>query len=475
MSKADLLALVPLLVLAAGVVGVLLALSFGRLRRAAFGVACVALAVALGLTCSALRFAPHAVPPLLVVDGFGLFFMVLVLAGALGILILSDDYFHGCAGPAGAYAGLLLLASLGACVLATSDHLVAFFLGIELLGIPLYAMIAYRRENRNSLEAGIKYLVLAGVGSALLLMGMSLLYAASGSLRFAGLFAAVGAAANPVWVRGGLALTMAGLTIKLALAPMHMWTADVYQGAPMPVAGFLATVSKGSVLVLLLRYLMLSSGGEGLAGGAIAFLAVASMFTGNLLALRQVNLKRMLAYSSIAHLGYLLIAVRTAGPLASAAAGFYLAGYFAATVAAFGALGVLRSGAREVQTLSEVRGLAWRRPGVAAVLVVALLSLAGIPLTAGFFGKFYLLLAGVGSRQCVLVVSLAINSAIGLCYYLRVIPVVLAGRGSGLPVPAEPIAPGSVLVLAVSTLVLLVLGIYPAPLIAWIVRLTGML
>ena len=468
MNHTDLLALAPLLALATGVVGLLLVLSFNWLRRAAFLVALVALAAALGLIYPALQSAPHAVAPLLVVDGFGLFFMALILLGALGILILSNDYFHGWTEPTGEYTGLLLLSTLGACVLVTANHLIAFFLGIELLGIPLYAMIAYQREYRNSLEAGIKYLVLAGVGSALFLMGMALLYAATGSLRFSDLFA-VGSA-NPVWVCGGAALTLAGLAFKLALAPMHMWTADVYQGAPMPVSGFLATVSKGSVLVLLLRYLTLAAGGA-LAAGAITFLAVASMLAGNLLALRQVNLKRMLAYSSVAHMGYLLIAVRAAGFLASTVAGFYLAGYFAATMAAFGALGVLRSGAGEAQTLSDLRGLAWRRPGVAAVLVVALLSLAGIPLTAGFFGKFYLLLAGVESGQWVLVVTLAVNSAIGLCYYLRVIPVVLAGRGRGSV--AGPVAAGSALVLTFSTLILLVLGVYPAPLIAWIMRLAA--
>ncbi len=469
----DFLALSPLLALAAGVTGTLLTLAVGCSRRVVFRVAITALAIALGLMAPAWSVAPHSIQPLFVMDGLGLFFTMLILAGALAVMVLSADYFRGVPGPAGEYACLLLIAALGGCVVSTAAHMASLFLGMELIGIPLYALIAYRRDDRNGLEAGIKYLVLAGMGSALLLMGLALLYAATGSLQISGLFSS-GADAEPVWMYGGLALTLAGLAFKLALAPLHMWTADVYQGAPMPVTAFIATVAKGSVLAFLLRYLTLSAGGAELAAGALTFLAALSMTAGNLLALRQTNLKRMLAYSSIAHLGYLMIVVPAAPPLATASAGFYLVAYFAAMLAAFGALGMLSSPEAEAQNLADLRGLAWRRPGLAGVLIVAMLSLAGIPPTAGFFGKLYVLLAGVDSGQWLLVVVLVVNSVIGLCYYLRLIPVILAGRAMARPARDFSSAWGSAAVLIVLTLLLIVLGLYPGPLMAWLSRLAGL-
>ena len=209
---------------------------------------------------------------------------------------------------------------------------------------------------------------------------------------------------------------------KLSLAPFHMWVADVFEGSPAPVAGFIATVSKGSVFALILRYftiLDIHSAHSLLL--VFTIIAMVSMFVGNLLALAQRNVKRMLAYSSIAHMGYLLVAFLASGPSAPVAVTFYLVAYFITTLIAFGTISALSENARDAADLDDYRGLAWRRPWLAAGFTISLLSLAGIPLTAGFIGKFYVVMAGAESGLWMLIGALVINSIIGLFYYLRVV------------------------------------------------------
>jgi len=287
-------------------------------------------------------------------------------------------------------------------------------------------------------------------------------------------FGALGAlaargAAGGAFVLAGVALILVGVGFKLALVPFHMWTPDVYQGAPAPVAAFVATVSKGAMLALLLRYFVATGSYRSpTVLLALSAIAVASILAGNLLGLLQDNVKRILAYSSIAHLGYLLVAFIAAGALAIEAVSYYLVAYFVMMLGAFGVVGLLSPGGSQPDTekLADYRGLFWRRPWVAGVFTAMLLSLAGIPLTMGFVAKFYVVTAGVGAQLWLLVVILVVGSAIGLFYYLRIIAAMCerAPESGAIRLPALSGAGGWTL--AVLTVVLLWLGIAPAPLIA---------
>jgi len=244
-----------------------------------------------------------------------------------------------------------------------------------------------------------------------------------------------------------------------------MWTPDVYEGAPAPVTAFIATVSKGAVFALVLRYFSrVDLHAHGSLFVILTITASASMFAGNLLALLQQNVKRILAYSSISHIGYLLVTLLASGPLAMSAAAFYLAAYFVTTLGAFGVVTVLSSKDRDADRMDDYTGLAWRRPWLAGVFTAMLLSLAGIPLTAGFVGKFYVVASGMGSALWLLVMVLVINSAIGLFYYLRIIAAVFAHPEKEIAARPEQSRSGSA-VLAGLTLSLIWLGVYPGPVI----------
>jgi NADH-quinone oxidoreductase subunit N len=274
-------------------------------------------------------------------------------------------------------------------------------------------------------------------------------------------------------------LLIVGLGFKLAIVPFHMWAPDVYEGAPAPVAAFIATVSKGGVFVLLMRLLSQINVQEHSSLVAVlSVITIASMFGGNLLALLQRNVKRILAYSSIAHLGYLLVAFLAGGEVAITAATFYLVAYFITSLNAFGVVSVMSDAGHEADDRDDYRGLFWRRPGLAAVFTAALLSLVGIPLTAGFVGKFYVVTAGAGADLWWLVLALVMSSAIGLYYYLRIIvemflqPVIEETDSHAFGRP--PLA-GSY-VLAVLLLMLVWLGVYPEPLLETIQRaISGLL
>jgi NADH-quinone oxidoreductase subunit N len=356
-------------------------------------------------------------------------------------------------------------------VLVASRHFASFFLGLEILSISLYALTGYLRHNDRSTEAAVKYLILAALSSAFILFGMALIYAETGSLDFARI---ASRAADPVQslpFTAGFALIITGLGFKLAVVPFHLWTPDVYEGAPAPVTAFIASVSKGSVFALVLRFF---AGIDPAANQALflifAIVAVASMFAGNLLALLQVNVKRILAYSSISHIGYLLVTLLASGPQRLSASAFYLAAYFVTTLGALGVVTVLSGKEGDADSMAEYTGLAARRPWLAAVFTVMLFSLAGIPLTAGFVGKFYVVAAGIGSALWLLVVALAINSAIGLFYYLRILAAVYAKPSA--PAPADtPLSRSGIAVLSGLTVILIWLGVYPAPVIVLIEKM----
>jgi NADH-quinone oxidoreductase subunit N len=471
-TRSDLIALLPLIALAATAVLVMLLAAFHDKPQAALWLTLLGLAVAGAALPLAARVGPLEVTPLFIIDDYALLFMALIFAATFAIAVLCYSYFGARESAHQPVYILLLLGALGGAALVASSHFASFFLGLELLSVSLFALIAYSRHAEHGIEAGIKYLVLAGFSSSFLAFGMALIYARLGTMQFEEIGTIVAASHRfDAYLLAGVALILVGIGFKLAVVPFHMWTPDVYEGAPAPVAAFVATVSKGAALALLLRYFIAVGGHRSASiSAALAAIAIASILVGNLLALLQNNVKRILAYSSISQLGYMLVAFLAVGALAVEAVAYYLAAYFVAMIAAFGVVAVLSEhrADRDNDDLANYRGLFWTRPWLAAVFTAMLLSLAGIPLTMGFIGKFYVVAAGIDASLWMLVVVLVIGSVIGLFYYLRIIAVMCAFPEAP-PVRAAsgamPVAIESRIVLAGLTVLLVVLGVYPATLI----------
>ncbi len=428
MTEQQLMALLPFMVLAAASIVIILLIAFRQghtvIQVTGFLLMCLVI-FAMWYVRGVL---PQTIMPLLIVDGFGALFTGLIVFCVLIVGLFSYIYFEEREENPREYYILIFLSTLGAAILTISRHFMSFFIGLELLSISLYALIAYLRTRNNAIEAGIKYLVLAALTSAFLLFGMALIYMETGSMDFAVIAQRLGAAGKPSPLfLTGFGVMMVAVGFKLALVPFHLWAADVYQGAPSPVASFIATVSKVGVFAALLRFSqelhLQNNNGVMMLISAVAIL---SMISGNILALRQQNLKRLLAYSSIAHFGYLLVAFLPGNSTGVEAAVFYLTAYAITILAAFGIIILLSTSEKDADSLSLYRGLFWEKPFMAIVLTVALLSLAGIPLTAGFIGKFYVLTAGVGQHAWLPVIVLVITSVIGLYYYLRIISTLFA-------------------------------------------------
>lgn len=430
MTSAELAALAPLITLGGGATLVMLQIALKRSPRLTRISSVLVLLAALAACIWCDSGGERSVTPLLLADDLAVLFTALFCAAAAICVLLSRDYLPGLSDEGDEYYLLLLLATLGGGVLAYASHVASLVLGLELMSVSLYALIAYPARAAPAAEAATKYMVLSGGASATMLFGFALLYAMAGSLEFAALGAALPAVNEaPMLPAIAAVLIVSGLCFKLSVAPFHLWTPDVYEGSPSPVTAFLATVAKAAPFVALLR-LVFAAGLLDLAGvvEVLALLAVLSMLVGNLLALLQDNVKRILAYSSIAHMGYaLLIFTVAADPahraLAGEAGAFYLLAYVPTTLAAFSLLSLLNAGGdgEDRAAIGELDGLFWRQPLLAVLLVVALLSLAGIPLTAGFIGKFYLFAVAVEGSHWVLLAALVTGSAIGIYYYLRMV------------------------------------------------------
>jgi NADH-quinone oxidoreductase subunit N len=474
MTLGDLVTLLPLIVVAAASIATLLVVAFNRNHEITVAITLSGLALAFISLLVISDKVPRQITPLLIIDSYALFYLGLLFAASFVVVLLSYGYLAG--GPdedkleenPEEFYLLLLLATLGAAVLVVSSHFVSFFLGLETLSVGLYVLIAYLRSSERSIEAGIKYLILAAVSSAFLLFGMALVYAELGTMELAQM-ALLSSGNNQAIFLTGLAMIIIGVGFKLAVVPFHMWTPDIYEGAPAPVTAFVATVSKGAMFALLLRYFTeMRFQASGSLFLVLTLIAIASMFVGNLLALMQNNVKRILAYSSIAHLGYLLVALLAGGSMGATAVTFYLVAYFVTILSAFGVITVLSGQKRDVDAMDDYRGLFWRRPWLASVLTAAMLSLAGIPLTVGFVGKFYILASGVGSALWLLVITMLVNSAISLYYYLRIVVALYrnADRERSVAVPSLSLAGSAAL--AGLTLLLVWLGVYPTLLIRMI-------
>jgi NADH-quinone oxidoreductase subunit N len=470
MSSAAFLTLLPVVIPGLTAVLAMLLIAF---YRSHFATALLTLA-GIGLSLATLPLVMPAEPrmatPLLMLDSSAAVYMALLLMATGVTVLFSYRYLARYAGNREEYYLLLLLATVGASVMTVANHFAAFFLGLEILSVSLYALIAYPHASAGQVEAGLKYLILAAVSSAFLIFGMALLYAGTGALDFTRIGRLLG---NPIPGEGGILLltgvgmVVVGMGFKLAVVPFHLWTPDVYQGAPAPVAGFVATVSKGAMVAFMVRFfapLSLQPGDS--IYWMFAFVAVASMVVGNLLALLQTNLKRILAYSSIAHLGYIMVAFLSGSPLARPAVAFYLLAYVLTSLGAFGVISVLSSPEKEAQNIADFKGLFWKRPWLGLTFAAMLFSLAGIPLTAGFVGKFYLVASAVEASRMGLVIVLVLTSTIGLFYYLRIIAAMFVHLPEpGLPDGLPPVAPMGGVVLATIMLMLFWLGIAPSSVI----------
>ena len=475
MNTGQLMALMPILMLSLTAVVLMIQASIKRDQGLAWWITAIGFLLTLWGAGYAREFT-QPVTMLLMVDDWGLFFTTLILVASLVTLILSKDSFSPEGERKEEYYLLLVLSVLGAVVLIQSSHMASLLLGMELMGVALYGMIAFPEKGELPLEAAIKYLVLSACASAMLLFGFALIYAATGDLSYGGMGAKAAAAFSqePLVLMAGSAMVLAGLGFKLSVVPFHMWTPDVYQGAPTPVTGFLATVSKGAVFVALTRFYL-----DGQLYQydslimALSVVAMASMLVGNWLALRQDNIKRLLAYSSIAHCGYLLIVLialaaaqsTMSSELIGQAITFYLAAYIVTTLAAFTVIANLAGEDDSKSMLSAFEGLFWRNPVQASALTVAMLSFAGIPLTAGFIGKFYLIMLSIQSQLWVLLGALVLGSAIAIYYYLRIIFAMSKTSGTMIKTESRAALGAQDIVAALLLLLVLALGSWPQPFI----------
>lgn len=416
------------------------------------------------------------VAPYLIVDRFTLFFsFVLCLGGGLAAL-LAGGYLTEHKIDRTEFFPLIMFSTVGAQALAAAGDLVSLFVALETMSLGVYAMIGLRRKSPRATEAALKYFLLGSFAAALLLFGGALLYGVTGHTDLVGIGQKLGelgqaeSARDTVTVLIALVLTLAGLAFKVSAVPFHMWTPDAYEGAPTPTTGYMAAAVKTAAFAVLLRVLLVSFGDERLMSwGAgwppvLAMMAVLSMTVANVVAGRQESVKRMLAYSSIAHAGYALVGVVAAmrAPDAEASVLFYMLTYTVSTVGAFGALILCGRYGAEAISYEDLAGVGKRHPAAALAFTFFLLSLAGAPPTAGFFGKLYIFKVAISSELYVLTVIGLINSVIGMYYYLRVIVYMyMREPAPGAPI-AVPMRSGYVATaLVIAALLVLALGIAP--------------
>ncbi len=410
---------------------------------------------------------------LFVIDKFAQFNMVIIFICALACCTLSYAYLAKFKDNKDELYLLMLLSTTGAILMVCAQNMASFFVSLELLSVPLYGLLSYTFLRSRSLESGLKYLVLSASASATLLMGMAFIYAQVGSLSFKLISLELPNTFESPLLILGTALMLFGIAFKLSAAPFHIWTPDVYEGAPAPIATYLASVTKVAMMALAIRFLLDT---KLLALPSVQMLimvmATLSILVGNLLALRQTNLKRLLGYSSIAHMGYVLIVVVSIGIGAANVSTMYMAIYAFTSIGAFGVVTLMSSPYRLVSDASELvhyQGLFWRRPVLTAVMTIMMLSLAGIPLTAGFITKLYAIFAAVQGAQWFLVAMIILGSSIGLFYYLRVMLTLFKRPKAYIEFDVSgqwAVRTGGIMVIAV-TAIIVFFGVLPSTLIEW--------
>ncbi len=436
----------PVIALSAGLCVVLIVglLTRGPRQRTAVSIVTLATLAVAGARCIVQwTDAPTAlVAGALRVDDLGLAATMIAIFAAAFVVPLSwrEDAFERPVGPAGhaEFQALLLASVLGMTLLAQAQNLITVFVGLELLSVPLYVMCGSALRRRRSLESGLKYLIVGSLGSATLLYGLAFLYGGSASTDFQGIRDAVGGGlGDDPLILIGIGLAATGLAFKTSIAPFHQWTPDVYQGAPTPVTAFMAVATKAAAFTVFARFFLVALGpAADNWQPALAALAAISIVVGNIGALGQDSLKRLLGYSGIAQAGYMLVGLVAASAVGVNALVFYLGAYTLMNLAAFAVIVVRERETRFGDDIRAVQGLGRERPELAWPLTISMLALAGLPATAGFMGKLYLIEAAVGSSYTWLGVMIAIGTMISLAYYLRVVAAVWM-RPAAAPVPGE--------------------------------------
>ncbi len=465
---ANYIAILPELILCGlGILVMVLIPSAGREGQARLGYLSLAGIVA-ALVASALLWGNQgtALFGMVFQDAFGNFSRILLLFASGSIALIALPYLRREGILMGEFFCLLLFATAGMTFMATSADLVMTFLGLETLSIATYVLAGFRSKDLRSVESAWKYFILGAFSTAFMLYGIAFIYGTAGSTKYQAIAEAVSRDGGlPITFAVGVGLLVVGFGFKVAMAPFHVWAPDVYQGAPLPVTSHLAVGSKAAAFVALLRiFQQVFPGLEGDWNFVFWTGAVLTMAIGNIAALAQSNIKRMLAYSSVAHAGYLLVGMAAGNPLGAQGILFYLAAYAFMTIGALAVVQVLSRPGEAGIDLDDYKGIGFRFPFLSVSLSVFLISLAGIPATAGFMGKFFIFSAAVQERLYWLVVIAVLTSAIGLYYYLRVIVLMFMHEAESEP-PAPTLQPSLRAVIGLLILGTLVFGLYPAPLL----------
>lgn len=464
MTLASLMPVVPELVV---IVGAMTLLMLGVFRGdnstpLVEGGALLVLAVTLVLILMQLAAPVELFGGSIVVDAFARFFKVLILIGAAAALIMAAPFWRNHKLNRFEFSVLLLLSVAGMMVMVSARDLISLYLGIELMSLSLYVIAAIDRENIRSTEAGLKYFVLGALSSGMLLYGSSLIYGFTGTVSFAGIAAA--AKEPSLGLIFGIVFLFAGLAFKVSAVPFHMWTPDVYEGAPTPVTAFFAAAPKVAAIALFCRVAVTSF--PAIASQwqqIVVFVAIASMVLGAFAAIGQKNIKRLMAYSSIGHVGYALVGLAPGTATGISSVMIYMSIYLAMTLGTFACIIAMRRDGGQVEEIDQLSGLARTQPIMAFVLAALMFSLAGIPPLAGFFAKFYVFLAAIEGKFYTLAVIGVLASVVGAYYYLRIVKIMYIDEPAQqfLPMP-KPVAA----VLLLSSAFVILFFVYPGPLVA---------
>ncbi|AGI27259.1 NADH-quinone oxidoreductase chain N [Candidatus Portiera aleyrodidarum] len=409
---------------------------------------------------------PTLIYPLIIIDNYSLYYTFLILISALYCSIFSYTYLN----KNEEFYMLLICSTIGAILLVFSMHMATLFIGLELMSIALYGLIVYLRNDLKALESGIKYMVLSSMASCFLLFGMALLYFYYGNLTFTNYYFIIDNNIA-IWTIIGIVLIIISLGFKLSIIPFHMYTPDIYEGSIAPITAFIATVSKISVFVALIRLLLILPNLNKIWTNVITIISIITIIFGNILALKQNNLKRILGYSSIANLGYLLTVIIAMqmhhSKFILETINIYLLTYTLTTLGIFGIISIINN---EKENLSYYKGLFWIKPDLTIILTIMLLSLAGIPITAGFIGKVYILLTAITYQLWFILLSIILGNSIGIYYYLRIITYLYMNINNKKIIYNKQ---SFVYYFVISlSLIILVFGIFPQTLISLIRRIS---
>ena len=465
-EQLNLVAMLPELSLAVGAMALLMVGAFSRPERGelvlmlAVGVLALAgVFVAMGEGTETLFSSSF------IVDPYARMLKLMALVGAAVALIMSVNFWrHTDGGVKFEYPVLALLATTGMLMMISAYDLIALYVGLELQSLALYVVAAFKRDSARSSEAGLKYFVLGALSSGMLLYGASLIYGFTGTTEFSQIASAVQPSGANLGLIFGLVFLLAGFAFKISAVPFHMWTPDVYEGAPTPVTAFFSAAPKIAAMALFVRVVVSAFPALTMEWQQIViFLAIASMALGSFAAIGQHNIKRLMAYSSIGHMGYALVGLAAGTAEGVQGVIVYLAIYLVMTLGTFACILALRRDGKMVEEISQLSGLSRTSPAMALMLAVLLFSLAGIPPLAGFFAKFYVFLAAIESGLYVLAVIGVLLSVVGAFYYLRIVKIMYFDE----PVERFEPMPGTLAaVLGASGLLILFFFVYPAPLVA---------